>query len=237
MFLLWLRQLPWCGDQSPPSVPLPAKGRSSPINTPVFPPSSFVLWSFAWCYIFFSTDQVLLSSLRALLCLKVYYWCIREERCTPHLSALSPSLLFESWDFNLGHWMSGAALGLTDKMEARPQPPVLIPQARTWDEGVRPCNSDLFFPLLSWVDWKEILKVLIVLERSMRMHKAFCSCAQRIIHKVNHWYLFKDFYKRVFQDEHIGHSLRQWEGLLSEAYLWGECLWQRSLLNLGLRNN
>ena len=60
---------------------------------------------------------------------------------------------------------------------------------------------------------------------------------QRIIHKVNHWHLFKDFYKRVFQDEHIGCSLRPWEGLLSEAYLWGKCLWQRSLLNLGLRNN
>jgi len=30
------------------------------------------------------------------------------------------------------------------------------------------------------------VKELIVLERSMRRHKAFCSCAQRIIHKVNH---------------------------------------------------
>ena len=30
------------------------------------------------------------------------------------------------------------------------------------------------------------IKVLIVLERSMRRHKAFCSCAQKIIHKVNH---------------------------------------------------
>ena len=81
------------------------------------------------------------------------------------------------------------------------------------------------------------IKVLTVLERSMRRHKVFCSCAQRIIHKVNHWHLFKDFYKRVLQDEHGGHSLRPWEGLLSEAYLWGKCLWQRSLMNLGLRNN
>ena len=81
------------------------------------------------------------------------------------------------------------------------------------------------------------IKVLIVLERSMKRHKVFCSCAQRIIHKVNHWHLFKDFYKRVFQGEHIGCSLRPWEGLLSEAYLWGKCLWQRSLLNLGFRNN
>ena len=81
------------------------------------------------------------------------------------------------------------------------------------------------------------IKVLIVLERSMRRHKAFCRCGQKIIHKVNHWHLFKDFYKRVFKDEHIGRSLRPWEVLLSEAYLWGKCLWQRSLLNLGLRNS
>ena len=44
----------------------------------------------------------------------------------------------------------GPALGITDKMEERPQPPphTPIPQAQTRDEGVRPCNSDLFFPLL-----------------------------------------------------------------------------------------
>ena len=119
-------------------------------------------------------------------------------------------------------------------MEARPQLPLFVLQARTQDERVRLCDSDLFFsfPRLSWL--KRNIKVLIVLERSMRRHKAFCSCAQKIIHKVNHWHLFKDFYKRVFQDEHLGRSLRPWEGLLSEAYLWGKCLWQRSLLNLGV---
>ena len=45
--------------------------------------------------------------------------------------------------------MSGAMLGITDEMEARPQPPLFVPQARTQDEGVRPHDSDLFFPLLS----------------------------------------------------------------------------------------
>ena len=30
------------------------------------------------------------------------------------------------------------------------------------------------------------IKVLIVLERSMKRHKVFFSCAQRIIHKINH---------------------------------------------------
>ena len=44
--------------------------------------------------------------------------------------------------------VSGATLGITDKMEARPQTPLLIPQAQPQDEGVRPCNSDLSFPLL-----------------------------------------------------------------------------------------
>ena len=34
---------------------------------------------------------------------------------------------------------------------------------RTWDEGVRPCNSDLSFPLLSWTDWKGILRCLLFL--------------------------------------------------------------------------
>ena len=42
--------------------------------------------------------------------------------------------------------MSGAALGITDKMEAWPKPLLLISQAWSQDEGVRPCDSDLFFP-------------------------------------------------------------------------------------------
>ena len=42
--------------------------------------------------------------------------------------------------------VSGAMLGITDKMEAWPQPPLLILQAQSWDEGVRPYDSDLFFP-------------------------------------------------------------------------------------------
>jgi len=36
--------------------PPPTVGRSRPTNTPVFPSSSFVLPSFTWVYIFFSTD-------------------------------------------------------------------------------------------------------------------------------------------------------------------------------------
>ena len=58
-----LTQLPWCGVQTPASVSPRAKGRSRPTNTSVFPPSSFILPSFAWFYIFFSTGQVLLYAL------------------------------------------------------------------------------------------------------------------------------------------------------------------------------
>ena len=53
------------------------------------------------------------------------------------------------------------------------------------DEGVSSCDSDFFLPFSVELAVKNV-KVLIVLERSMRNHKAFCSCVQKIIHKVNH---------------------------------------------------
>ena len=63
MFLLWLRQLPWYGDWTPASGPPPTEGSSSPTNTPGFPPSSFILLRFVWFYVFFCSDQVLLTAL------------------------------------------------------------------------------------------------------------------------------------------------------------------------------
>ena len=92
----------------------------------------------------------------------------------------------QSYGFPSSHVLLGATLGITDKMEAWPQPPLLILQAWSRDEGVRFCDSDLFFFLSSVELAGKNVKVLIVLERSMRKHNAFCSCAQRIIHKVNH---------------------------------------------------
>ena len=82
---------------TPASVPPPAEGRSSPTNTPVFPPRSFILPSFAWFYIFFSTGQVLLSALsRCSACTSVsegvflmYPW--REMYST---STYSSTILF-----------------------------------------------------------------------------------------------------------------------------------------------
>ena len=74
-------------DRTPASVPQPAEGRSSPKNTPVFPPSSFMLWSFAFSIFSFPLIRyscpLSAGILRALLCLKVYSWCIHGERCAP----------------------------------------------------------------------------------------------------------------------------------------------------------
>ena len=89
-----LTQLPGCGDRTPASVPPPAKGRSSPTNTPIFPPVPSSYWVLLGSY------RVLLGSIHSFplfrdsylflagvphapLCLKVYSWCIHGERCTP----------------------------------------------------------------------------------------------------------------------------------------------------------
>ena len=80
--LLWLRQLPQCGDRTPAFVSLPTKGRSSPTNTSVFPlvPSSY--WVLHGS-LYFSplvrySRPLSVGVLHALLCLKVYSWCIHE---------------------------------------------------------------------------------------------------------------------------------------------------------------
>ena len=74
-------------------------------------------------------------------------------------------------------------LGINDKMEARPQPPILIPQAWTRMKELALVILTCFF--LSSVELAgKNVKVLIVLERSMRKHKDLCSCAQKIICKV-----------------------------------------------------
>ena len=76
--------------------------------------------------------------------------------------------------------MLGAALGITDKMEAWPQP--------SHRHGLGMKELGLVILTCSFLSLVELagknVKVLIVLERSMRKHKAFCSCAQKIIYKV-----------------------------------------------------
>ena len=104
MFLLWLGQLPHCGDQTPASVPPPTEGRSSPTDTPVFPASFFIILSFAWYYIFFSTGQVLLSALSwCSACTSVsedYSWCICGKRCTPCPPTPLPSCSLYSFSYS-----------------------------------------------------------------------------------------------------------------------------------------
>ena len=78
---------PDVGIRTPASVPPHAEGRSNPTNTPVFPPSSFVLLSFVWVYILFSTGQVLLATLS---------WCIPDvsvERDVLHVHLLLQHLV------------------------------------------------------------------------------------------------------------------------------------------------
>ena len=101
--LLCLPKLPQCGDWTPASVPSPIKGRVSPTNSPLFLPTFFVLLSFAWFYIFFSSGQILLplsvAVLLTLLCLKVYSWYMCGERCTPCSPTPLPTILFSSIHF------------------------------------------------------------------------------------------------------------------------------------------
>ena len=87
LFLLWLRQLPWCGDQSPASVP--ALPRAGPVLlTLLFSllvPSSYWILPGSVYSVPLVTYSCPLSAgvLHEVLCLKVYSWCILAERCTP----------------------------------------------------------------------------------------------------------------------------------------------------------
>ena len=76
--------------------------------------------------------------------------------------------------------MSGAALGITDKMEARPHP---RSSSHKHGPGMKELGLVILtFSLLSSVELAG--KNVKVLERSMRKHKAFYSCAQKIIYKI-----------------------------------------------------
>ena len=93
-----------------------SEGRSSPTNTPVFSPSSFILWSFMQnslyriygsIYSFWLVQYscVLWAGvLHALLCLKLYSWYVCGERCTPCPPTAPPSFsplahIFLRWLF------------------------------------------------------------------------------------------------------------------------------------------
>ena len=115
--------------------------------------------------------------------------------------------------------------------------PLLIPQAQSRDEGVRPCNYDLSFPLHGWVDWKGILRCLLFLRGAWEGTKPPAAVLREWFIKLIIDICLRTFTKECSRMRTSWMHLRPWERLLSEAYLWEKCLWQRSLLNLGLRNN
>ena len=88
-----------------------------------------------------------------LNCMSYFYVLEMNPLWISPLQVFSPLLFHLVWDFlccavgsHIRHyWQNGGTAPL----------PLLVPQARTRDEGIRPCDSDLFFPLLGWVDWKE----------------------------------------------------------------------------------
>ena len=84
-----------CGDWTPASVPHPPRAGPVLLTLLFFPLVAFFyrvlrgsIYSFPWVRF-----SCLLSAgvLHALLCLKVYSWCIHGERCTPHPPTPLPS--------------------------------------------------------------------------------------------------------------------------------------------------
>ena len=96
MFLLWLRQLPRCGDRTPLLL-FPHQPRAGPVLLtlllfPLVPSSYRVLHGSIYSFPLGRCSCLLSAGvLHALLCLKVYSWCIHGERCTPHPPIPPPS--------------------------------------------------------------------------------------------------------------------------------------------------
>ena len=118
--------------------------------------------------------------------------------------------------------LSGAALGITEKWRHSPNP--LSSSCRHSPEMKELGLVILTCSFLSSVELAG--KNVKVLERSVRKHKAFYSCAQKIIYEVT-----IDICSRIFTKNvagwAVGCSFRPWEGLLSETCLWGKYLWQK----------
>ena len=80
MFLLWLKQLPRCGNRIPASVPSPARGRSSPANTPVSPQLLCPTEFYMVLYILFHWSGTPVCS-QLVFCMHLCVW-----RCVPDVS-------------------------------------------------------------------------------------------------------------------------------------------------------
>ena len=81
MFLLWLRQLPRCGDKTPPLFPHPPRAGPVLLTLLFSPPSSFILLSFAWFYIFFPNWSGTPVCSQLVFCMHFCVW-----RCIPDVS-------------------------------------------------------------------------------------------------------------------------------------------------------
>ena len=101
---------------------------------------------------------------------------LKEIRIPDHLTGLLRNLYARQE-------VSEATLGITDKMEACPHP---LSSSRRHSPGIK--ELGLVILTCSFLSSVELagknVKVLIVLERSIRKHKVFCICAQKIIYKV-----------------------------------------------------
>ena len=106
MFLLWLRQLPQCGNQTPAPVPLPAKGRwEKLLFSPLVPSSYWVLHGSIYSFPLVRYSCLLSAGvLHALLCLKVYSWCILGENCIPHPPTPPPFCSLDPQHIVLPNW-------------------------------------------------------------------------------------------------------------------------------------
>ena len=95
MFLLWLRQLPRCGDRIPASVPPPSRGGPALLTLLFLPLVSLsyrILRGSIYSFPLVRYSCLFLTGiLHALLCLKVYSWCICGGRCTPRPPTPLPS--------------------------------------------------------------------------------------------------------------------------------------------------
>ena len=106
MFFLWLRQLPWCGDQTPSSVPHPLRAGPVLLTLQFFPLVSSSYWVLRGSiYSFPLVRYTCLFSagvLHTLLCL-MYSWCICGESCTPCPPTPLPSKKFLKYKIPSAH--------------------------------------------------------------------------------------------------------------------------------------
>ena len=95
MLHLWLRKSPRCGDLAQPQLLHPLRTGPALLTLLLFPlvPSSYLVLRgsiYSFPLVRYSCP-LSADVLHALLCLKVYSWCIHGERCTPHPPTPLPS--------------------------------------------------------------------------------------------------------------------------------------------------